>query len=111
MHSLQGVHFFVDKIQNSSRAFRIIALSFIPIVFSLVFPVFFQAIGKSVQSVFLAVMRQIICLIPIFWLLSQISLGVTWFAFPIAEIITGDCGGIMYIITYRRWKKEMKSNS
>ena len=111
MHSLQGVHFFIDKIQNSSRTFRIIALSFIPIVFLLVFPVFFQAIGKFVQSVFLAVMRQIICLIPIFWLLSKISLDVTWFAFPIAEIVTGDCGGIMYIITYRRWKKEMKSNS
>ena len=56
-------------------------------------------------------MRQIICLIPIFWLLSKISLDVTWFAFPIAEIVTGGCGGIMYIITYRKWKKEMKSNS
>lgn len=100
-----------QTIEIGSRAFRIIALSFIPIVFSLVFPVFFQAIGKSVQSVFLAVMRQIICLIPIFWLLSKISLDVTWFAFPIAEIVTGGCGGIMYIITYRRWKKEMKSNS
>ena len=50
-------------------------------------------------------MRQIICLIPIFWLLSQISLDATWFAFPIAEIVTGGCGGIMYIITYRKWKK------
>lgn len=56
-------------------------------------------------------MRQIICLIPIFWLLSKISLDVTWFAFPIAEIVTGGCGEIMYIITYRKWKKEMKSNS
>lgn len=46
-------------------AFRIIGSSFIPAVFSLLMPVFFQAIGKAVPSVLLSLTRQIFCLIPV----------------------------------------------
>lgn len=48
---------------------RIIGLSFFSVVFSLITPVFFQAIGAAKVSVAISVMREIICLIPIFWLL------------------------------------------
>ena len=55
---------------------RIIGLSFFSAVFSLITPVFFQAIGAAKVSVAISVMREIICLIPIFWLLSR--LGLRW---------------------------------
>lgn len=83
-------------------AFRLIALSFVPAVFSLTYPVFFQAIGSAKASVLLSITRQIFCLIPIFWILSRIGLNVTWAAFPISEIITGGVGFILY----RRWVKK-----
>ena len=84
-------------------AFRIIGASFIPAVFSLISPVFFQAIGKSVQSVVLALIRQIGCLIPFFWLLSRINYDYSWWAFPLAETITGTVGTILYIQILRKW--------
>ena len=85
-------------------AFRIIGLSFLPAVFSLLTPVFFQAIGSACQSAFLSFFRQIVCLIPIFWGLSKIGLQYTWIAFPIAEILTGTVGMFLYRRKARTWR-------
>lgn len=85
-------------------AFRLIGLSFYPAVLSMLSPTFFQAIGASKQSSILALTRQILCLIPIFWLLSKLGLGYTWLAFPASEIITGAIGVILYIRELKNWK-------
>lgn len=83
------------------HAFRIIGLSFVPAVFSLIYPVFFQAIGAAKPSVLLAITRQLFCLIPIFAVLSLIGLNYVWFAFPLSEIITGGIGFLLYA----KWKR------
>ena len=85
------------------NAFRIIGISFIPAVFSLISPVFFQAIGSSGPSVLLSLTRQIFCLIPIFWVLSFMGLEYTWFAFPIAEFVTGSVGWLLYRRKLKQW--------
>ncbi len=87
-------------------AFRAIGLSFIPAVFSLMLPVFFQAIGESSKSTMLALCRQIFCLIPSFYLLSLIGLRWTWFAFPFSETLTGAVGLIMYFTEIRKWSRK-----
>lgn len=87
-------------------AFRIIGLSFFPAVVSLSMPVFFQAIGKGKPSMLLSLTRQIFCLIPIFWLLSKISLNATWAAFPISEIITGSVGLVLLRQQLKIWNEE-----
>lgn len=76
---------------------RVIGLSFFSAVFSLITPVFFQAIGAAKVSVAISVMREIICLIPIFWLLSRLGLGWTWWAFPLSETISGEFGLVLYL--------------
>lgn len=91
-------------IEIGVTAFRIIGLSFIPAVFSLLTPVFFQAIGGAIPSIILSLTRQIFCLIPIFWLMSKIGLNYTWMAFPAAEIITGGVGIFLYIRQLKKWK-------
>lgn len=91
-------------IEIGVTAFRIIGLSFIPAVFSLLTPVFFQAIGGAIPSIILSLTRQIFCLIPIFWLMSKIGLNYTWIAFPAAEIITGVVGIFLYIRQLKKWK-------
>ncbi len=91
-------------IEIGVTAFRIIGLSFIPAVFSLLTPVFFQAIGGAIPSIILSLTRQIFCLIPIFWLMSKIGLNYTWIAFPSAEIITGGVGIFLYIRQLKKWK-------
>ena len=82
---------------------RIIGLSFFSAVFSLITPVFFQAIGAAKVSVAISVMREIICLIPIFWLLSRLGLGWTWWAFPLSETISGEFGLVLYLSQIHRW--------
>lgn len=78
-----------DVLSIGGTAFRMISASFLPAVLSLMIPVFFQAIGAAKRSVLLSITRQIFCLIPIFWLLSQIGLRYAWLAFPISELISG----------------------
>ena len=68
-------------------------------------PVVFQAVGDMKRSLLLSVIRQIFCLIPIFWILSVFGLVYTWIAFPSAEIITGTVGMLMYRNEIKRWKQ------
>ncbi len=87
-------------------AFPIIGSSFLPAVFSLMLPVFFQAIGKGIPSMFMSLMRQIFLLLPVFKLLSKIGLNYTWFAFPIAEVVSGAIGMMLYFSCIRKWQQE-----
>ena len=97
-----------EVIAIGKNAFPIIGASFIPAVFSLMTPVFFQAIGNGRVSLFLSVMRQIFCLIPIFWALSLLGLQFTWFAFPISEVLVGVTGMGVYWRTINGWKNSRK---
>jgi len=103
--------FSVDPLVHEigQTAFPIIGCSFIPVVFSLIPPVFFQAIGKTIPSVLLSVIRQIVCLVPIFWILSWFGLQYTWLAFPISEIIAGSLGMILYFRQIRQWKNNVSA--
>ncbi len=86
-------------------ALPIIGSSFLAAVFSLILPVFFQAIGNGLASLMLSLTREIFCLVPIFWLLSRIGLNYTWLAFPISECIAGGIGLYLYRRQLRRWDK------
>lgn len=63
----------------------------------------FQAIGAAKVSVAISAMREIICLILIFWLLSRLGLGWTWWAFPLSETISGEFGLVLYLRQIHRW--------
>lgn len=86
-------------------AFPIIGSSFIPAVFSLMMPVFFQAIGEGRKSALLSLTRQIFCLVPIFWLFSFIGLNYTWISFPASETIAGAIGLALYFCEIKKWKQ------
>ena len=83
-------------IEIGITAFRGIGASFIPACASLTFPIYFQAIGMGKESSLLTILRQIFCLVPIFWLLSKIGLDYAWWSFPISEIITTALGVYLY---------------
>ena len=91
-------------LSEGAVAFRIIGASFFPAVMSLMSPVFFQAIGEGFRSTMLSLTRQIFCLIPIFYLMSLISLRCTWIAFPASELITGGVGTVLYIKQLKIWR-------
>ncbi len=96
-----------DEVHRIGRtAFPIIGAGFIPAVFSLVMPTFFQAIGMGLKSTFLSLLRQIFCLVPIFWAFSLIGLDYTWLSFPISETFSGAVGLIMYAVQVRSWRNK-----
>ncbi len=86
-------------------AFRIIALSFFPIIFSLMPPTFLMSVGASRQSAFLSVLRQVICFVPIFKLMSLAGLSYCWWAYLITEAITGTTAIIFYYRTLSRLRR------
>ena len=101
---LLGIFSNSEKVFEIGRvALRIIGISFVPATFSLMMPIFFQAIGKAAPSVLLTLSRQIFCLIPIFYAMSFIGFNYTWIAFPAAEIITGSIGIALYLKQIRAW--------
>lgn len=76
--------------------FRWIGISFIPMVTSLIFPVFFQATGFGKQSSFLTIVRTVFCFVPFGWLFSRLGLNWFWLTFPLTETITTLTGLFFY---------------
>ena len=69
-------------------ALRIISTHFILAAIGITLSTVFQAIGKGFYSLIMSLCRQLIVLIPVAWLLSRAGLETTWWAFPIAEVVS-----------------------
>ena len=69
-------------------AFRCIGWSFLPMVLSLTYPVYFEAIDKVLASSMLTILRTVVLFVPLGYVLSRFSLEAFWFTFLITEIIT-----------------------
>lgn len=76
-------------------AFRIIGISFIPLVTSLTYPVFFQAVGMSMKSSALTIIRTIVLFVPLGYLFSLFGLTFFWLTYPFTDTITSIVGMIM----------------
>ena len=67
-----------DVIKIGITAFRIIGISFIPLVTSLTYPVFFQAVGASLKSSLLTIIRTVILFVPLAYIFSRFGLDYFW---------------------------------
>lgn len=86
-------------------ALRTISWSFLLAGFGIVASSVFQALGHGVRSLIISVLRQLVVLLPCAFLLSQISLDAIWWAFPLAELVSGAASFLMFRSEY---KKEIK---
>lgn len=84
-------------IEIGSYGFRFVVVSFLPMVTSLIFPVFFQAIGKSLKSSALTVIRTVVLFVPLGYIFSRFGLNFFWLTFPVTEIITSVVGAVFYL--------------
>ncbi len=100
-----------EVIDIGKVAFPIIGLSFVSAVFSLMLPVFFQAIGRGASCVMLMLTRQIFVLVPVFYMFSKIGLDYTWIAFPVAETVAGSVGLYLYKKQLGRWGLKLKNKT
>lgn len=83
-------------IEIGINAFRLIGISFIPLVSSLTFPVFFQAVGSSVKSSLLTVVRTVVLFVPLAFLFSRFGLDYFWLTFPVTDSVTSVVGFVLY---------------
>lgn len=76
--------------------FRFIGVSFLPMVTSLVFPVFFQAVGSAAKSSLLTIVRTVVLFVPLSALFAQLGLEWFWMTFPVTETLTSLLGLVYY---------------
>jgi putative MATE family efflux protein len=82
---------------------RIISLSFIFAGFCIIAGSAFQALGKSIYSMFVSIARQLVVLIPVAYMLAMLGdAALVWWAFPIAEIMSVIVSLIFFIRIYKR---------
>lgn len=74
--------------QKGEVGFHFVGISFIPMVTSLIFPVYFQAIGSAVKSSILTVVRTMVLFVPLGYLFSRFGLQYFWLTFPVTEVLT-----------------------
>ena len=85
-----------EVISIGSAGFPIIGFSFLPMVTSLIFPVFFQAVGSSLKSSLLTIIRTVVLFVPLGFVFSRFGLSRFWLTFPVTETITSIVGALFF---------------
>ena len=84
-------------------AMRIIAIHFPVAGVCIVLGSTFQAFSRSINSLIVSVMRQLVVLLPAAWLLAQTgNVNNVWWAFPIAEVMSAIVTAILFRRLYKR---------
>lgn len=76
--------------------FHFIGVAFIPMVTSLIYPVFFQAVGSAFKSSLLTIIRTLCLFVPLGYLFSRLGLNWFWLTFPVTETVTTLVGFYFY---------------
>lgn len=93
-------------LEIGATALRIISISFMMAGFSIVSISTCQALGRSIYSLIVSIIRQIVVLLPSAFLLSLLGdVNLVWWSFPIAEVV-----GVTACIIFVRYvlKKSFK---
>ena len=99
----------ISVIEIGRIGFRYVGISFLPMVTSLIFPVFFQAVGSGLKSSALTVIRTIVLFVPLGYVFSRFGLNRFWLTFPVTETLTSILGVILYRGFLRNYKNPVRS--
>ncbi|MGI6254305.1 MAG: MATE family efflux transporter [Acutalibacter sp.] len=92
-------------------ALRIICTCFLFAALGIVCSTMFQAVGRGVYSLVVSLMRQLVVLVPVAWILAQVTHQVfyVWWSFPIAEIVSMAVSLIFFLRLYNREIKHLET--
>lgn len=78
-----------DMLAIGIPALRIIGISFLFAGYCIVLGSVFQALGDGIYSMIVSLARQLFAILPIAYLLARFfGLGMVWWSFPIAELVS-----------------------
>ncbi len=84
-------------------ALRIISLHFPLAAICICLISSFQALGNGIYSTIVSLCRQLLCLLPVAFLLSLTGkVSLVWWAFPIAELVSATVTLLLFARIYRR---------
>ncbi len=92
-----------DFLAIGCNALRAISWSFPIAAFGIALGASFQALGNGVYSTITSLSRQLLVLLPVAYLLSLTrDVHAVWWAFPIAEVVSGAVTLFFFVRIYRR---------
>lgn len=91
-----------EALAMGAPALRIIALSFFFAGTSIIFCSAFQSLGRSRWSLLVALLRQILLLLPAAALLLALKPALVWAAFPLSELISCTAAALLYRRTVQK---------
>ncbi len=99
------------QIEAAVNCLHITTLTFWMVGFQIVSTNFFQALGMAGKAVFLSLTRQIICMIPLLFILPPLfQLNGVWSCFPISDFVATVVSSIMLIVQMKKIRREAKAN-
>lgn len=85
------------------RAFRMLALGFIPAAFSVIYTAMFTSVGFGTRSMLLMLLRQLILCVPFIYVLGKLfGLDYLWLGYGVAELISAIAFTPVTIYTYHK---------
>lgn len=92
-----------DLLKLGIPALRTISICFPAAAVSIILGSVFQALGRSINSMFVSIARQLVVLVPVAFLLSLTSkVTAVWWAFPIAEIASLGMSVLLFYLLYKK---------
>lgn len=92
-----------DMLTIGVPALRTLSLCFIIGGFTIVASSVFQALGKGLLSMSIAIFRQLLLVLPLAFLFSKLGgLDLVWWSFPIAEVLAGLLAAAYLYHTYQK---------
>ena len=92
-----------DMLAIGVPALRILSTSFFIGGFTIVASSVFQALGRGLLSMTIAIFRQLVLVLPLAYLFSRSGkLDLVWCAFPVAEVLAGALAGYFLWKAYRK---------
>lgn len=89
-------------------ALRLISLSFLFAGYCIIVGSIFQALGNGMYSLIVSVARQLLCILPIAYILAKLGgIHALWYAFPLSEIISLVLSTILFIRIYHEKLKTL----
>lgn len=85
------------------HALRVIGFHFLVAWFCIIAMTVFQALGKAVYSMAVAILRQLVVLVPAAYILAKAGgLDMVWWSFPIAELMSFAVSGTCLMSIYKK---------
>lgn len=97
-----------ETLEAGVPALRIVSVAFLFTGASVILSAAFQSLGAPALSMLVALLRQLVIILPAAWLLARISPPLVWWAFPISDAIAAVLSAALYRRLYRTRLRDLK---